>query len=78
MTTINHEMIHIAQQKEMLVVFTYIWYWVEYLIKLVYYRNRDKAYRAVSFEREAYINDWNMGYLDKRKHYSFLKYVFYK
>ena len=69
--TINHEKIHIEQQKEMLVVFFYIWYVVEWFIRLFMKGN---AYKNISFEREAYSNDNNLSYLKTRKRYSFLKY----
>lgn len=36
--TINHEKIHTAQMKEMLYIFFYIWYGVEWLIKLFKHR----------------------------------------
>lgn len=32
----------------------YAWYGIEYLIRLIQYRDRDRAYRMISFEREAY------------------------
>ena len=32
----------------------YIWYVVEFLIRLIFTRDWDKAYKAISFEREAY------------------------
>ena len=35
---INHENIHTAQMKEMLYIFFYIWYGVEWLIKLFKHR----------------------------------------
>jgi hypothetical protein len=52
-----------------------LWYLVEYCIKLVIYRNHDKAYHNISFEREAYRNDENLDYLMKRKFWSFVKYL---
>ncbi len=35
----NHEKIHLRQQLEMLILFFYIWYAVEFLIRLIQYRN---------------------------------------
>lgn len=69
---INHESIHTAQIKEMGYVFFYIWYLIEWLIRL--FINFD-AYRNISFEREAYINDDNLDYLKTRKRFSWLKYI---
>lgn len=75
---LNHECVHLEQQKEMLFVFAYLWYIVEYLIKLAYYRNRRKAYRAISFEREAIAAEQIIGYLGYRKRYTWLKFLYIK
>jgi len=74
---INHESIHTAQGKELLWIFFYLWYVIEWIIRLIQYRNRKKAYRNISFEREAYANDLNLDYLKTRKRYiSFREYLF--
>lgn len=72
---INHEAIHSAQIKEMLYVFFYIWYIIEWLIRLIQFRNSYMAYRNTSFEREAYQNQEDLYYLKGRKFYGFLKYL---
>lgn len=69
----NHEAIHTAQMKEMLYIFFYLWYGVEYLFRLVQYRNTNKAYRNISFEKETYSNDRNLEYLKNRKLFSWLR-----
>ena len=66
----NHELIHQVQQTEMLVILFYLWYGVEYLIKLLKFRNFRCAYRNVGFEIEAYVNEEKDYYLEERKHYS--------
>lgn len=71
----NHEKIHLRQQLEMLVVFFYLWYAIEYLIRLVQYRDFRKAYRNISFEREAYANDEVSAYLKYRCNFSFVEYI---
>ena len=71
----NHERIHLKQQLELAILPFFIWYFVEYLLRLVQFRNRRKAYRNISFEREAYANEENMEYLQKRKFWSFFKYL---
>jgi len=71
---INHETIHIHQQKELLVIPFYAWYFIEWVIRLFMEGN---AYRNISFEREAYANEGNLDYLKTRKWYSFLKYIKY-
>lgn len=40
---IRHELIHTAQQREMLYVFFYLWYVIEWLIRLLLCRNAHKA-----------------------------------
>lgn len=74
--TIRHESIHLRQQKEMLVVLFFLWYGFEWLIRLIQYRNTITAYKNISFEREAYSHQGEIDYLDKRKPYSFVKYVY--
>lgn len=68
----NHEAIHTAQMKEMLYVFFYIWYFVEWIIRLFCKGN---AYRNLGFEKEAYSNDDNLSYLDIRPMFSWWKYL---
>ena len=71
--TIRHEMIHARQQLEMLILPFYIWYLIEWLIRLVI--NWKMAYMSVSFEREAYRNDDNSEYLTGRKPFVWLSYL---
>ena len=71
----NHERVHLAQQVELLLVFFYLWYFMEFLIHFVTLGSRKKAYRRISFEREAYVNDDNLEYLNVRKPFSFIKYM---
>jgi hypothetical protein len=63
---INHEKIHLKQQKELFILPFYIWY----LIAL--YR---KGYINISFEKEAYANEKNLTYLRKRRIFAFLRYL---
>lgn len=71
-STINHEKIHSIQQKEMLYVFFYIVYFIEWILRSLH---RSNAYRRLSFEREAYMNSKNPRYLEFRKPYSWIKYL---
>lgn len=71
----NHERIHLKQQLELLVIPFFIWYGVEFLIRLVMCKNWKSAYRNISFEREAYTKESNLNYLNERKFWSFLKYL---
>ncbi len=70
---INHEQIHTAQMKELLYVFFYIAYFLEWILKLIKYGS--KSYYHISFEREAYLNDKNPEYLIKRKKWEFFRYL---
>ena len=69
-SVLNHEMIHVRQQKEWLYVFFFLLYVIEYLFFLLKYRNHDKAYRSISFEREAYKNESDANYLKHRPRYA--------
>lgn len=71
--TIHHEMIHARQQIEMFILPFYVWYLVEWLIRLVI--NYKMAYMSVSFEREAYRNDDVINYLSNRKWFAWLSYL---
>ena len=68
---INHERIHTAQKREMLFVFFYIFYIIEWLVRLPM---RGNAYRNISFEREAYANQRNLDYLKSRPLYAWRHY----
>lgn len=67
---LNHEAIHTAQMKELLYIPFYVLYGIEYLINLIKYRDGDKAYKNISFEREAYRNERQLDYLKGRRHFS--------
>ncbi|MBF4519205.1 hypothetical protein IRZ71_22870 [Flavobacterium sp. ANB] len=77
-TFVNHEKIHLKQQLEMLILPFFIWYFSEYLVRLIQYKNKDLAYRNISFEREAYANEKDLNYLKNRKFYQFLHYIHLK
>jgi len=70
---INHEKIHTAQIKELLYLFFYVLYGLEWFFKLLKYGL--KSYFNISFEREAYENEKNFEYLKNRKKFRFLKYL---
>lgn len=72
---INHERIHLRQQAELLVLPFYLLYITEWLLRCVYYRNPYKAYKNISFEREAYYFENDPHYLANRTPYSFLRYL---
>jgi hypothetical protein len=72
---INHESIHIRQQKELFVIIFYLWYFLEFLIRYLKTFDFDEAYYSISFEKESYENEKNLEYLKNRKFWSFLKYL---
>jgi len=72
---INHEKIHLRQQIEMLWIFFFLWYGIEFLFRWIRFKNAITAYRNISFEQEAYVNEMNLDYLKSRKFWSFLKYL---
>ena len=72
---LNHEKIHIRQQMELLVLPFFLWYFVEYAVRLLQYKNANLAYRNISFEREAYANEEHLNYLETRRFFTFLKYL---
>lgn len=72
---INHERIHLKQQLELLLVGFYLWYMLEWLFRTVWYLSAYRAYQNISFEREAYCNEQDFDYPQKRKIFSFLNYL---
>lgn len=47
------------------------WYCIEWLVRLLIYRNADKAYSSICFEKEAYGNQDDADYLKTRKLFAF-------
>ena len=72
----NHEKIHWAQQMEMLIIFFYLWYLIEWGLRAI--THGSKAYYLISFEVESHLHDSNPEYLKTRKHFAWVKYMNYK
>ncbi len=72
---LNHEKIHLKQQRELLILPFYVWYLLEYVFRYAQTGNSRKAYRLISFEAEAYKNENNLQYLKSRKYWAFLAYL---
>ena len=73
--TIRHEMIHIEQQRELLVIFfyvLYVWYWLRG--KMLGMTN-DEAYMNIPFEQEAYRKMYDENYLETREKHAWRKYL---
>ncbi len=72
---VNHERIHLKQQLEMLIIPFFIWYFIEFIIRLLQYKKWCLAYQNISFEREAYTNEKDLDYLKSRSFFSFIRYL---
>ena len=70
---LNHEAIHSEQMKELLYVFFYLFYVIEWIVKVIKYKDLDLAYRDISFEREAYMNQNNLEYLLRRQPFNWIR-----
>lgn len=71
--TVRHEQIHTRQMVELLFVGFYLWYVVEWLIRLPMKGN---AYHNISFEREAYDCMYDEDYLRHRRPFAWIHYLF--
>lgn len=74
----NHENIHWFQQLELLIIPFYIIYILNWLYLGIFKykgRNWTLAYQNIIFEKEAYDNEYDVSYLERRKIWSFLKYL---
>jgi hypothetical protein len=52
----------------------YLIYFTEFLVGCIKYNDCYKAYRNISFEREAFDNDFNPDYLKIRRMWAWCKY----
>ena len=71
---IQHEIIHLRQQIELLVLPFYFFYLINYLYNRTIFNNHHEAYMNIVFEREAYANDIFPDYLKHRKLFSWIRY----
>lgn len=67
---LNHEKIHCCQQLEWLYLPFFVLYGIEWLVGICRYGDWDKAYRSISFEREAYAHDSDLDYIPRRRLYA--------
>ncbi len=73
--TRNHETIHWKQYKETLILGFLLLYAVFYVVGLIKYRSGKLAYYNIPFEREAYQNDEDFGYIFRRPCWAWVKYM---
>lgn len=76
--TLCHEYTHTLQMKEMLYIFFYLWYLIEWFYQLIVscFIHKVKVYKMICFEQEAYANQNDFNYNKNRKHYAWVKYLF--
>ncbi|WP_318036608.1 hypothetical protein [Winogradskyella bathintestinalis] len=72
---INHEKIHLRQQLELFIFPFYIIYTIEFLIRLIQYKDWHLAYRNISFEREAYKHEKDFFYLKSRPLFNVINFI---
>ena len=72
---LNHEKIHLRQQRELLILPFYAQYLWEYTRHRLRGMSQYQAYRQISFEREAFANERDMEYLNKRKKKAYRDYL---
>tara|TARA_Y100000592_G_C5407706_1_gene286499 strand:- start:409 stop:774 length:366 start_codon:yes stop_codon:yes gene_type:complete len=71
----RHETIHFQQQIELLFIGFYVLYLFFWLLALLKYKSGIIAYFEIPFEREAHANHFTSDYLEKRKRYSWIRYI---
>lgn len=54
----------------------YLLYGLEWLLKLPFAISGYKIYHSLSFEQEAFNNEANQEYLEQRKRFAWVKYIF--
>lgn len=53
----------------------YLFYVLEYVVRLILYGNHREAYRNISFEQEAYLHEGDLSYKRKREPFAWLQYL---
>ena len=79
--TYNHEGIHQAQAYDFYIGFCgyfifYLLYFLEWVLKLPWALFGYKPYESISFEQEAYNREYDYTYLEDRRHFAWVKYIF--
>jgi hypothetical protein len=70
---LNHEQIHLEQQKEILVIPFFILYIIQYIINLIKGQCPYLAYKGIAAEKEAFDNEKDLEYLSTRKRYQWIR-----
>ena len=53
----------------------FLWYGIEYVVRYFVYGDAKEAYRNISFEQEAFLNERNFNYLVERMYFAWIKYL---
>lgn len=69
---LRHEAIHTAQMRELLYIGFYLWYIIEWVVRLFQCGDTKEAYLNISFEREARIGELSENYFEWRKAYEWI------
>lgn len=77
-TLINHEKIHTEQMWDLWFFGFYLLYFIEWVIKSIYYMSLKEGYKNISFEREAYMFDDDSSYLDRRVSFNWMRLIYLK
>ena len=72
--TMNHELIHFEQQKELFVIGFYFLYTYDFIKGIIKHKDKEVAYFMIRFEQEAYEHQNNLGYTFERNKHSWKKY----
>ena len=56
-------------------LFFYLWYLVEWIVRLFQHRDTNEAYKNISFEREAYVHEGTTGYLEDRPIFNWRRFL---
>lgn len=51
------------------------WYIIEWFVRFIMYSTQTEAYRNISFEQEAYLNESDFHFLSKRKCFGWVRYI---
>ena len=73
--TRTHEIIHLHQQRELLLIGFYLLYVGFWAWNLIKHQSFQAAYELIPFEKEAYANDEDPTYPINRKRYSWRKFL---
>jgi hypothetical protein len=72
--TMNHELIHFEQQKELFVIGFYALYAYDFMKGMIKYKDKHLAYFLIRFEQEAYTYQNDLGYIADREKHSWKEY----